>query len=31
LQAWLYPVGRAQARLSDDYFPNSDYFWEIDT
>jgi Zn-dependent M28 family amino/carboxypeptidase len=26
LQAWLYPVGRAQARLSDDYFPNSDYF-----
>jgi Zn-dependent M28 family amino/carboxypeptidase len=29
LPAWLYPNGRPQSRLPDDYFPNSDYFREI--
>jgi hypothetical protein len=26
LTAWLYPNGRPQTRLPDDYVPNSDYF-----
>jgi aminopeptidase Y len=26
LEEWLYPNGRSQARLPDNYFPNSDYF-----
>jgi Zn-dependent M28 family amino/carboxypeptidase len=26
LAAWLYPNGRSQARLPDNYFPKSDYF-----
>jgi Zn-dependent M28 family amino/carboxypeptidase len=28
LTGWLYPTGRSPVRLSDDYFPNSDYFRE---
>jgi aminopeptidase Y len=31
LETWLYPSGRSQARLPDDYFPNSDYYREVGT
>ncbi|CAF0779756.1 unnamed protein product [Rotaria sordida] len=30
LPTWLYPAGRPKSRLPDDYFPNSDYFRDID-
>ncbi|CAF2398365.1 unnamed protein product [Rotaria sp. Silwood2] len=30
LMTWLYPNGRPKPRLPDEYFPNSDYFRNID-